>query len=383
MIPYGKQDINQSDIDDVINILKSDFLTQGPQVPLFEQAVKEYCKAKFGIATCNATAALHISCLALGVDKGDIVWTSPISFVASANCALYCGANIDFIDIDINTGNISIDNLKEKLTLAEEKDLLPKVVIPVHLAGQSCSMQEIKQLAKQYNFSVIEDASHAIGGQYQNRPIGSCQYSDITIFSFHPVKIITTAEGGIALTNNVKLANKLQLLRSHGITNNQALMTEDSHGPWYYQQIILGFNYRMTEMQAALGLSQIKRLDAYVKKRNRLAAIYDEAFLGTSLSILKPSSDCYSSYHLYIVLLSSNNTNKHKEIIEALRSNNICAHLHYIPIHTQPYYQELGFKNGDFQNAEDYYSRAISLPLFPQLSESEQMHIIKSVKASI
>ncbi|MCJ8319996.1 MAG: UDP-4-amino-4,6-dideoxy-N-acetyl-beta-L-altrosamine transaminase [Colwellia sp.] len=382
-IPYGKQNISQADIDAVVDVLKSDFLTQGPQVPKFEQAVANYCKAEYGIATCNATAALHIACLALDVGINDIVWTSPISFVASANCALYCGAKIDFVDINLNSGNMSIKKLKEKLELAKKNNSLPKVVIPVHLAGLSCEMREINQLAKQYNFRVIEDASHAVGGKYQNQPIGNCQYSDITIFSFHPVKIITTAEGGIALTNDSKLAQQLELLRSHGITSNQELMTEKSHGPWYYQQIALGFNYRMTELQAALGLSQVKRLNEFVKQRNQIAAVYDEAFVDSSLSILKPAVNSYSSYHLYIILLPLEKKNQHKEIIEALRNDNICAHLHYIPIHTQPYYQALGFNNGDFENAEKYYSRAISLPLYYGLSNKNQQYIIKKVKEKL
>ncbi len=397
MLPYGKQDINEEDIAAVVAVLKSNFITQGPKVPEFEQAIAHYCHSEkdhqtpFAIAVNSATSALHIACLALGVGKGDIVWTSPISFVASSNCALYCDATIDFVDIDITTGNMSTQALLDKLVLAEENNTLPKVVIVVHLAGQSCDMQTIKALAEKYQFAIIEDASHAIGASYQQDKVGSCQYSDITVFSFHPVKIITSAEGGMALTACADLAKKMQALRSHGITNNTEQMTEESHGPWYYQQLSLGFNYRMTELQAALGVSQIKRLDKFVERRNQLAKNYDQAFAKTTLTALTPDTNIYSACHLYIVLLpeyekkSQKNTQqaKHKAIITALREKNICAHVHYIPIHLQPYYQQekqgLAFKQGDFPVAEQYYQRAISLPLYPQLSESEQKYIIKTV----
>lgn len=379
MIPYGKQDINQNDIDAVINILKSDWLTQGPQVPLFEQALAKKCQANFGIAVNSATSALHIANLALGVGDGDIVWTSPITFVATANSALYCGATIDFVDVDLCTGNMSVSALKEKLCWAKQLNCLPKVVIPVHLAGQSCDMEAIHKLAIEYNFSLIEDASHAVGGQYQNAPVGSCQYSDITIFSFHPVKIITSAEGGMALTNDPVLAETMKLFRSHGITSDEDKMTEPSHGPWYYQQVELGFNYRMTDLQAALGLSQLSRIDQFIEKRNQLAKIYDDAFADTNITLLTPVENLLSAYHLYLVLLPETNEHKHKETIISLRDKGICAHVHYIPVHLQPYYQNLGFRLGDFSNAENYYQRVISLPLYPGLTSAEQNYIIEQV----
>ncbi len=379
MIPYGKQHINQADIDAVIEVLNSNWLTQGPKVPEFEQAVAQKCQADYAVATHNATSALHIACLALEVSSKDIVWTSPISFVASANCARYCGATVDFVDIELTTGNISIDALKQKLAQAKQQNCLPKVIIVVHLAGLSCDMEAISQLAKIYNVKVIEDASHAIGASYQQKPVGHCQYSDICIFSFHPVKIITTAEGGLALTNQAALAKKMQRLRSHGITSSQEEMTEESHGPWYYQQLELGFNYRMTELQAALGVSQLHRLEQVIDKRNQLANYYNQAFANTSLSLLKPTKACVSAYHLYIVLLPYADSAKHKQTIIQLREQGICAHVHYIPIHLQPYYQQLGFKQGDFPHAENYYQRAISLPLYPQLSLNEQDYIIEKV----
>lgn len=379
MIPYGKQDISDDDIQSVVKVLKSDYITQGPVVAKFEEAIASQCNVKYAIACNSATSALHIACLALGVGKGDIVWTSTISFVASSNCALYCGASVDFVDIDINTGNISLEALAEKLAQAHKNNTLPKAIILVHLAGQSCQMNRIKQITQQYDIALIEDASHAIGARYQGYPVGSCQFSDITIFSFHPVKIITSAEGGMAVTNNQELARKMQRLRSHGITNSHEEMTEPSHGPWYYQQIELGFNYRMTELQAALGLSQSDKLAKFVEQRNNLAGYYDQAFKDTAITPLVPKSDAYSAYHLYIVLLPNLDKNKHKQVICALREHNIFAHVHYIPIHTQPYYQDLGFNLGDFPVAEEYYSRAISLPLFPQLTVKEQDYIIETL----
>jgi UDP-4-amino-4,6-dideoxy-N-acetyl-beta-L-altrosamine transaminase len=383
MIPYGKQNISDEDIAEVVKVLKSDWLTQGPKVPEFEKAIAEKCHAKYAIATNSATSALHIATLALGVTEGDIVWTSPVTFVASANCALYCGAEINFVDVDISTGNMSIKALKNKLISASKSNTLPKVVIPVHLAGQSCDMQAIKALANEYNFAIIEDASHAIGGQYNQQPIGCCQFSDITVFSFHPVKIITSAEGGMALTNSSAIAEKMSLLRSHGITSDQEKMTEPSHGPWYYQQISLGFNYRMTDIQAALGLSQIKRLNYFVEKRNQLAKNYNQAFADIDVTLLTPKNKTYSAFHLYILLISTIKAQHHKELICQLRAKGICAHVHYIPVHLQPYYQSLGFKNGDFPHAENYYQRAISLPLYPDLSEENQQYVIEQVKTLI
>lgn len=389
IIPYGKHDINDEDIAAVVAVLKSDFITQGPKAVEFEQSIAQLCQAKFSIATNSATSALHIACLALEIGQGDTVWTSPISFVASSNCALYCNAFIDFVDIDINTGNMCPQALANKLEQAKKQNNLPKVVIAVHLAGQSCDMKAIKTLAEQYHFTIIEDASHAIGARYNDRPMGSCQYSDITIFSFHPVKIITSAEGGMALTNSSKLAKKMRQLRSHGITSDESEMTVPSQGPWYYQQTMLGFNYRMTELQAALGVSQTTRLADFVSQRNTLAKVYDDAFANSSLTLLTPKALAYSAYHLYIVLLplchKNNMQNKeaHKQFICALRKKNICAHVHYIPIHLQPYYQKLGFKTGDFPIAENYYDRAISLPLYPQLTANEQSYIINTVLAEL
>ena len=376
VIPYGKQSISQDDINAVIDVLKSDWLTQGPAVPAFESAIAEYCGAHYACATNSATSALHIACLALDVGKGDIVWTSPISFVASSNCALYCGAEVDFVDIDLETGNMSVAALKEKLTLAKQSQQLPKVVIPVHLAGQSCDMAAINALAKEYGFKVIEDASHAIGAKYKDKPVGSCVYSDITVFSFHPVKIITSAEGGMAVTNCAELNKKMSRLRSHGITNIPEEMTEPSHGPWYYQQLELGFNYRMTDMQAALGLSQLKQLDNFVSVRNDIATTYNYAFANSTVAHLTQSNECYSSYHLYIVRLTQCDEEKHKSVITGMREQGIIAHLHYIPIHLQPYYQALGFSDGDFPNAESYYKQAVTIPLHPTMTADEQKAVI-------
>jgi len=380
MIPYGKQQISQDDIDSVVNVLKSDWLTQGPMVPKFENSLANYCKVDHAVAVNSATSALHIACLALNLGKGDIAWTTPISFVASANCALYCHAAIDFVDIDLATGNMSASALEQKLVHAKKSGNLPKVVILVHLAGQPCDMKTIKKLADNYSFYLIEDASHAIGAKYEEQKVGSCQYSDITIFSFHPVKIITSAEGGMALTNSDELAKKMQLFRSHGITSIPDEMTEPSHGPWYYQQIDLGFNYRMTDIQAALGLSQMDRLDRFVEKRNLLANIYNVAFTEDNFSPLKQCTQSYSSYHLYIIQLNNSSAIDHKKIIVQLRAAGIMAHVHYIPIHLQPFYAQFGFKKGNFPQAEHYYQNAISLPLYPDLSNENQQYIIDKVR---
>jgi UDP-4-amino-4,6-dideoxy-N-acetyl-beta-L-altrosamine transaminase len=380
MIPYGKQDISQGDIDAVIDVLTSEFLTQGPKVPLFEKKIAQQCHAKHGVAVNSATSALHIANLALGVCTNDIVWTSPITFVATANSALFCGAKISFVDIDLSTGNMCINSLEKKLIQAKKNKCLPKVIIPVHLAGQSCDMRAIHALSIKYHFNIIEDASHAIGASYQGKPVGNCQYSDITIFSFHPVKIITSAEGGVATTNNLVLAQKMRQLRSHGIVTDQESMTETSHGPWYYQQVALGFNYRMTELQAALGISQLTRLTSFIDKRNELANVYNKAFENTAIKPLIPQHTCMSSYHLYLVLIPTEKAKHHCKYIETLRAQQIFAHVHYIPVHMQPYYQALGFKTGDYPVAESYYQRVISLPLFPQLTPEQQQHIIKQIK---
>ncbi|MFT5522046.1 MAG: UDP-4-amino-4,6-dideoxy-N-acetyl-beta-L-altrosamine transaminase [Enterobacterales bacterium] len=380
MIHYGKLDINQQDIDAVVEVLKSGFLTQGPKVPAFEQALQEKCDVKHVIAVNSATSALHIACLALDVGEGDLVWTTPISFVASANCALYCGAKVDFVDIDPLTYNLCSDKLAAKLCYAKEHDLqIPKVLILVHLSGEPCEMVEIYKLSKLYNFLIIEDASHAIGSEYKGQKIGSCQFSDITVFSFHPVKIITAAEGGVATTNNTELAEKMMLFRCHGITRNDKLMTEKTHGDWYYQQVLLGYNYRMTDIQAALGLSQLSRLNEFVIKRNTIAAIYDKALQSLPLKLPLQNSNSMSSRHLYIVRLELEGLNiSHKDVYSSLKVKGIGVNLHYIPIHLQPYYKQFGFKEGDFPEAEKYYSEAISIPLYPQMTEQEIKHVITS-----
>ena len=381
MIPYGRQDINQADIDAVIDVLHSDFLTQGPAVPAFEKAVASYCCAQHAIAVNSATSALHVACLSLGVGKGDVVWTTPITFVASANCALYCGATIDFVDIDPRSYNMSVDRLAEKLAQADKTGNLPKVVIPVHLCGQSCDMVGIYLLSQKYGFKIIEDASHAIGGCYKNKPIGNCRYSDITIFSFHPVKIITTGEGGMALTNDDELASKMDMLRSHGVTRDVNKMSYDPDGPWYYEQIDLGFNYRMTDLQAALGQSQMQRLDEFVSSRHTIAKRYDERLNYLPLVIPLKQPDSYSSLHLYVIRIQLEQIKKtHREVFEALRNAGIGVNLHYIPVYHQPYYKNLGFVKGYCLNAESYYSEAISLPMYPTLSEGEQDTVIETLK---
>jgi len=384
MIPYGRQDISQSDIDEVLNVLQSSNLTQGPAVPLFEQSIIKHCDAKFAIAVNSATSALHLACIALGLGPEDWLWTTPNTFVASANCGLYCGASVDFVDIDPKTYNMSVSALQEKLLIAEKQGKLPKILVPVHFSGQSCEMKEIHALSKRFGFKIIEDASHAIGGRYYNEPVGNCRYSDITVFSFHPVKIITTAEGGLATTNCPELAEKLSLLRSHGVTRTPSLMTKPMEGPWYYQQVSLGYNYRMTDLQGALGFSQMKRLSAFVSKRNQLAEKYDAAL--KDLPIITPyrNDGVYSSFHLYVIRLKLNELSKSRlEIFEALRQKEILVNIHYIPVHTQPYYEEMGFKYGDFPEAERYYEEAISIPLFPGLTDSEQEYVIDSLKEAL
>jgi UDP-4-amino-4,6-dideoxy-N-acetyl-beta-L-altrosamine transaminase len=381
MIPYGKQDINQTDIDAVVGVLKSDFLSQGPQGPLFERAISAYCGVKFGVSVNSATSALHIACLALGLGKGDWLWTSPNSFVASANCAFYCGAKVDFVDIDLKSYNMSVVELENNLIKAKKDNRLPKIVIPVHFAGQSCNMKKIHSLSKEYGFKVIEDASHAIGGKYLNQSIGNCQYSDITVFSFHPTKIITTAEGGVATTNSKKLSDKMKLIRNHAITRDETLMIGESDGGWYYQQIDLGFNYRMSEIQAALGVNQLKRVDKFVAKRHKLQEKYDQLLDG--MPIIRPyqDKDCYSSLHLYPIQIDSNKTNKsRRQVFSEMREHGIGVNVLYIPIHLQPYYAQFGFKLGDFPNVESYYNNTISLPLFHLMSMEKQNLVVSAIK---
>lgn len=380
-IPYGRQDISDSDIQAVVDVLRSDWLTQGPSVPRFEQAVTQYCGVTHALAMNSATSALHVACLALGLKPGDHLWTTPITFVASANCGLYCGAQVDFVDIDPHTYNMSVSALETKLIAAEKQGKLPKIVIPVHFAGQPCEMKGIRLLAARYGFSIIEDASHAIGGKYLGEPIGNCRYSDITIFSFHPVKIITTAEGGMALTNNADLATQMALLRSHGITRDPVQMTRESDGPWYYQQIDLGYNYRMTDMQAALGASQVSRLDEFVTKRHAIAKRYDQLLAGLPLTTPWQHPDGYSGLHLYVIRLKLDQTKKtHRQVFEALRDVGIGVNLHYIPVYLQPYYEERGFKAGYCTEAERYYAEAISLPMYPGLTEDQQDQVINAIR---
>lgn len=384
MIPYGRQDITQADIDAVVAVLKSDFLTQGPMVPKFEQAVATYCGTAHAVAVNSATSALHIACLALGLSPGDWLWTSPITFVASANCGLYCGAQVDFVDIDPATYNLCPKALAGKLEQAERDGRLPKVVVPVHLCGQPCDLQAIHNLAKRYGFKVIEDASHAIGGRYQGHPIGNCEYSDVTVFSFHPVKIITTAEGGMALTNDAELAHKMALLRSHGITRDPTEMTHEPDGPWYYQQIDLGFNYRMTELQAALGVSQMERLDQYVARRHQLARRYDELLATLHVTIPWQHPDSYSGLHLYVIRLQMDKIGRsHRQAFHSLCQQGIGANLHYIPVYRQPFYQAIGFSAGYCPEAEQYYKETISLPMFPTLTEADQEKVIRALTGAL
>lgn len=384
MIPYGRQEILEADIAAVTEVLRSDFLTQGPAVPAFEAALARYTGVKHAVAANSATSALHVACLALGLKPGDRLWTSPITFVASANCALYCGATVDFVDIDPLTFNMSVAALEAKLERARRMGGLPKIVVPVHMCGQSCDMRAIHDLSKKYGFKVIEDASHAIGARYLGEPVGNCRYSDITIFSFHPVKIITTAEGGTALTNDSGLARAMELLRSHGITRSPELMTKPSEGPWYYQQIELGFNYRMTDLQAALGLSQMSRLDTYVSKRHEIARRYNEKLAHLPLVAPWQHPDAYSSFHLYVVRLTSRPDGKgRREVFESMRSRGVGVNVHYIPVHTQPYYQDMGFSAGDFPEAERYYTEAISLPLYPALSGDDQDRVVCGLEEAL
>ncbi|PMN96588.1 UDP-4-amino-4,6-dideoxy-N-acetyl-beta-L-altrosamine transaminase [Vibrio sp. 10N.222.55.C12] len=377
VIPYGKQDITQQDIDSVVDVLKSDFLTQGPQVPAFEKALTEHTGSHYALAVNSATSALHIACLALGLGEGDWLWTTPVTFVASANCGLYCGAKVDFVDIDSATYNMCPKKLEQKLIVAKVNGTLPKVVVPVHLCGQPCDMAAIGKLAKEYGFKLIEDASHAIGGRYQELPIGNCEYSDITVFSFHPVKIVTTAEGGAALTNSKELADKMALLRSHGITRDPELMRGESHGGWYYQQVDLGFNYRMTELQAALGVTQMQRLDEFVAARHVLSKRYNQLLSELPLVLPYQLENTYSGLHLFVIRLKLEEISlTHKQVFDALRENGIGVNLHYIPVHTQPYYQAMGFTEGDFPESEQYYREAISLPMFHGMTEVQQNTVV-------
>ena len=384
-IPYGRQDINQADLDAVVQVLRSDFLTQGPVVPRFEQTIANYCGAQHAVAVNSATSALHIACLALDVGKGDVVWTTPTTFVATSNCALYCGASVDFVDIDPRTCNLSVSRLAEKLAQAKKAGQLPKVVIPVHLCGQSCEMAAIHALSRQYGFKIIEDASHAIGARYKGEPVGRCNYSDITVLSFHPVKIITTGEGGMALTNDAQLAKRMRFLRSHGITSDPAEMhSRPSNELWNYQQIGLGFNYRMTDIAAALGVSQMQRIDEFVAKRHAIAERYDR--LLSSLPVTMPAQhpDSYSSFHLYVMRLNLDEIERtHRQVYDSLRAAGILVNLHYIPVYRQPYYEQMGFRAGYCPEAERYHREVISLPMYPALSEPEQDQVLAALRHAI
>src|SRR6185437_8505820 len=384
MIPYGRQDIRDEDIGAVVEVLRSDWLTQGPTMPRFEAAIAAHCEAAQAVAVCSATAALHIACLALDLGHGDVLWTVPNTFVASANCALYCGARVDFVDIDPRTYNMSVEALREKLVRAERAGCLPKVVIPVHFAGQSCDMRAIRALAEHYGFRIIEDASHAVGGSYLNAAVGNCQYSDIAVFSFHPVKIITTAEGGMALTNDAELAERLRVLRTHGITRDVARMREPSQDPWYYEQVDLGFNYRMTDVQAALGVSQSSRLREYITRRRSIARIYDEALQPLPLILPFQHPDAESAFHLYVIQIDpSRAALDRRSVFNVLRAAGIGVNVHYIPVHTQPHYRTLGFAPGQYPVAERYYANALSLPMFATLGDSQQNFVISSLRKAL
>jgi UDP-4-amino-4,6-dideoxy-N-acetyl-beta-L-altrosamine transaminase len=383
MIPYGRQEVTEEDVAAVVAALRSDFLTQGPIVERFEHTVADYCNTGYAVATNSATSALHVACLALGLGLGDWLWTSPITFVASANCGLYCGAKVDFVDIDPRTYNMCPRALERKLIGAEQAGRLPKVVVPVHFAGQPCDMQAIRRLAGRFGFKIIEDASHAIGAKYLGEPIGNGKFSEVTVFSFHPVKIVTTAEGGMALTNDPELAERMALLRSHGITREPSRMTHEPDGPWYYEQIALGFNYRMTELQAALGVSQMHRLDEYLARRHELACRYDNLLSALPVIVPYQHAEGHSACHLYVVRLRDLVGGSHRQVFQALRSGNIGVNLHYIPVHSQPFYRRMGFRWGDFPEAERYYGEAISLPMYPGLSEAQQDRVVGELTGAL
>jgi UDP-4-amino-4,6-dideoxy-N-acetyl-beta-L-altrosamine transaminase len=385
IIPYGRQSISEADIQSVVDVLRSDFLTQGPVVPAFEQALASYCHARHGIAVNSATSALHIACLALGLGTGDWLWTSAITFVASANCGLYCGAQVDFVDIDSRTFNMCPIALEKKLIEAQQHDKLPKVVVPVHMCGQPCDMTAIHALAVQYGFKIIEDASHAIGARYKHEPVGNCQYSDITVFSFHPVKIITTAEGGMAVTNDDVLAKRMALFRSHGISSTPSdMQVRPADEIWNYQQIELGFNYRMTELQAALGLSQLNKLDEFVQTRHTIAFKYDQALQALPVKTPWQHPDAHSSFHLYPIQVESSICGKtQKEVYQALTQAGIKVNLHYIPVYRQPHFERLGFKAGYCPHAEHYFKSSISIPVYSSLSAELQSRVVEEIRSAL
>ena len=377
IIPYGRQSIDNRDIKNVVNVLKSDFLTSGPIVEKFEKEIRKYCNSKFAVSANSATSALHIACLALGLSKGDILWTTPITFVASANCALYCNAKVDFVDIDSKTFNLSVSNLEKKLISAKKKGKLPKILIPTHLGGQSCEMDKIKDLSKKYHFNIIEDASHALGGRYKKRKVGNCKYSDITVFSFHPIKSITTAEGGMALTNNKKLADKMKIYREHGIVRGHKNLKGKIKGPWVYQQQVLGYNYRLSDVHAALGIGQLKRLNKFLIKRNQISLLYKEKLKELPIRFQENQANIYSAKHLFIILV---NKKTHLELFKYLRAKKILVNIHYIPIFLHPYFKSQNFKKENFKNSMNYYSSAISLPIHYVLTRKQQLYVISTIK---
>lgn len=383
MIPYGRQDISEDDVQAVVDILKSDFLTQGPAVAAFEDRLARYCGCRFGVAVNSATSALHLACLALGVGPGDRVWTSAITFVASANAALYCGASVDFVDIDALSYNMCPQKLAEKLSEAAKKGTLPKVIIPVHMTGQSCDMKAIKALTDPHGIKIIEDASHAVGGRFTGDPVGSCRYSDVTVFSFHPVKIITTGEGGVAMTNDPVLAQRMRMDRTHGITRDTELMQNTPHGGWYYEQTRLGFNYRMTDIAAALGVSQLERLDRYVEQRHRIAKAYKVGLAGLPLTIPWQSPDVRTAYHLYVVRVDRAAGQSRKTVFDKLRRAGVGVNVHYIPVYKHPWYRRMGFPDDYCLEAEAYYAEAISLPMYPALSERDQQTVIGAMREAL
>jgi UDP-4-amino-4,6-dideoxy-N-acetyl-beta-L-altrosamine transaminase len=378
MIPYGRQNVSEDDIQAVVEVLRSDWLTQGPAVERFEQAVREICGAAHAVAVCNATAGLHLACRALGLGPGDTLWTSPNTFVASANCGLYCGASVDFVDIDPRTYNMSVAALSAKLEASARAGRLPKIVIPVHFGGQSCEMREIRALADRYGFAIIEDASHAIGGEYLGKPVGNCRYSDIAVFSFHPVKIVTTGEGGIVVTNDSGIGERIRRLRSHGITREPAVMEGGSEGDWYYQQVDLGHNYRLTDIQAALGTSQLRRLRVFVARRRALADRYDRLLARMHVTLPGRHPDAVSANHLYVIHVTGGSEER-RRVFMGLRQAGVGVNVHYIPVHLQPYFRRMGFRTGDYPNAESYYSGAISLPLYFDLSDDVQDCVVSAL----
>lgn len=380
LIPYGRQSIDEEDIDAVIKVLRSDFVTQGPSVSKFEDAINEKVSAKYSVAVNSGTSALHLACRAVGVEPGDWIWTTPITFVASANCGLYCGGKVDFVDIDSDTGLMDPENLANKLKEAERNRKLPKVVIPVHLTGSSCDMKKINELAQQYNFKIIEDASHAIGGMYRSEMVGNCRYSDIVVFSFHPVKIITTGEGGIATTNQKHLYERMKSLRTHGITKDREKFVRKNAPEWSYEQQSLGYNYRMTDIQAALGLSQLKKLKMFVAKRNELLNRYQDQLKGMPFQLLKIPEDVYSAVHLAVIKMNELKPNQHRSLFQGLRKEGIGVQVHYDPVHLQPYYQKMGYKIGDFKTSEEYSQRCLSIPMFVGLTEAQQETVCLKIK---